>query len=148
MLRKAKLSDVPAINHLRLQVRENTLSDPSLVTEKMTGDAITRDGRGWVFKEEGTILGFSIALDADPSIWALFVHPDQEAHGIGHALLEAAVNWLWSRGATTIWLSTEPGTRAEKFYRDRGWQQTGHLKNGDMRMELKRPLRTADSELG
>ena len=79
MLRKAKLSDVPAINHLRLQVHENTLSDPSLVTEIMTGDAITRDGR------------------------------------------------------------------AEKFYRDRGWQQTGHLENGDTRMELERPLRAVDN---
>lgn len=47
MLRKAKLSDVPAMNHLHLQVRENILSDPSLVTEQMTGHAITRDGRGW-----------------------------------------------------------------------------------------------------
>jgi len=138
VLRKAKLSDVPAMNHLRLQVRENILSDPSLVTEKMTGDAITRDGRGWVFDEEGKILGFSIALDANPSIWALFVHPEQEAHGIGSLLHDAAVGWLWSRGATQIWLSTDPGTRAEKFYRDRGWRQTSQLDNGEIKLQLER----------
>lgn len=139
MLRKARLSDVPAINHLRLQVRENMLSDPSLITEEMTGNAITRDGRGWVFEEDGIIQGFSIALDADPSIWALFVHPEQESRGIGHSLLDAAVNWLWSRGAINIWLSTDPGTRAERFYRERGWRKAGGLENGEVRLELKRP---------
>ena len=81
MLRKARLSDVEDMNHLRLQVRENRLSDPSLVTAEMVSNSITRDGRGWVFEEDGEVLGFSIALDGDPSIWALFVHPDREAGG-------------------------------------------------------------------
>lgn len=139
MLRKARLSDVENMNHLRLQVRENRLSDPSLVTAEMVSNSITRDGRGWVFEEDGEVLGFSIALDGDPSIWALFVHPDREAGGLGSALHDAAVNWLWSRGASCIWLSTDPGTRAEKFYRDRGWQVTRHLENGEVRMKLERP---------
>jgi len=137
VLRKAKLSDVTEMNHLRLQVRENMLSDPSLVTVEMVNNSITRDGRGWVFEKDGEILGFSIALDADPSIWALFVHPDQEAKGVGSVLHDAAVNWLWSRNAPCIWLSTDPGTRAEKFYRDRGWQEAGKLENGEIKMELK-----------
>ena len=63
MIRKAKVSDVPEIHHVRLQVRENVLSDPSAVTQEETIDAITAAGRGWVFEEDGRILGFSIALD-------------------------------------------------------------------------------------
>ena len=139
MIRKAKVSDVKAINHLRLQVRENVLSDPGLVTEDMTRDAITRLGRGWVFEENGAILGFSIAVEESRSIWALFVLPEQEGRGIGHQLLEAAVNWLWSRGSGRITLGTGPGTRAEQFYRDRGWRAAGNRENGDILFELVSP---------
>ena len=138
MIRQATLSDVPSMNHLRLQVRENILSDPGLVTEAMTSEAISETGRGWVFEEGGDILGFSIALDEDPTIWALFVLPGHEGRGIGHALLDAAVNWLWSRGAESIWLGTDPGTRAERFYRDRGWREVGHHKNGEIRFQMNR----------
>lgn len=139
MIRKAKSSDVPAINHLRLQVRENVLSNPALVTETMTREAITRQGRGWVFEEDGKVLGFSIAMEENRSIWALFVLPEMEGRGIGHQLLEAAVNWLWARGVDRIWLGTEPGTRAERFYRDRGWQACGVRDNGEIRFELPAP---------
>jgi GNAT superfamily N-acetyltransferase len=139
MIRAASLSDVAAMNHLRLQVRENVLSYPGLVTEAMTAEAITELGRGWVFDEGGQILGFSIALDRDPTIWALFVHPGHEGRGIGHQLLESAVNWLWSRGAQSIRLSTDPGTRAERFYRSRGWKAAGTNAKGEIELELTRP---------
>lgn len=139
MIRKATVSDVKSINHLRLQVRENLLSDPALVTEDMTRDAITRLGRGWVYEENGVILGFSIALEESRSIWALFVLPEHEGSGIGHQLLNAAVNWLWSRGAERITLGTDPGTRAEQFYRDRGWRAAGIRENGEILFELVSP---------
>jgi GNAT superfamily N-acetyltransferase len=139
LIRKAKVSDIKSINHLRLQVRENVLSDPALVTEDMTRDAITRLGRGWVYEENGVILGFSIALEESRSIWALFVLPEHEGSGIGHQLLNAAVNWHWSRGAERITLGTDPGTRAEQFYRDRGWRAAGIRENGEILFELFPP---------
>jgi GNAT superfamily N-acetyltransferase len=141
MIRAASLSDVAAMNQLRLQVRENVLSDPGLVTESITAKAITELGRGWVFDEGGQILGFTIALDRDPSIWALFVDPGHEGRGIGHALLESAVNWLWSRGAQRIRLSTDPGTRAERFYQNRGWKAAGVNQKGEVELEITRPAR-------
>lgn len=137
-IREARGEDVPAMNHLRLQVRENVLSDPARVTTEMVADAISSAGRGWVFEQNGVILGFSIALIEEPSLWALFVLPGCEGRGIGHALHEAAVAWLWSQGATRIRLSTDPGTRAEAFYRARGWRETGRLANGEIRFELQR----------
>jgi len=139
MIREASESDVAAMNHLRLQVRENVLSDSGLVTEAMTAEAITVLGRGWVFDEAGQVLGFSIALDKEPSIWALFVLPGHEGRGIGHALLQSAVDWLWSRGARRIRLSTDPGTRAERFYRNRGWKAAGTNAKGEIELELERP---------
>ena len=138
MIRTATLSDVPEMNRLRLQVRENVLSDPSRITEAMTADAITATGRGWVFTQHGEILGFSIARDGDPSIWVLFTRPGHEGLGIGHALHQAAVDWLWSRGAERIWLTTDPGTRAERFYRERRWRIARRLASGEVRMELDR----------
>ena len=83
MIRQATERDVRAMNRLRLQVHENMLSDPNFVTEAMTADAISASGRGWVYEQDRKILGFSIALHRDPSIWALFVHPDHEGRGIG-----------------------------------------------------------------
>jgi GNAT superfamily N-acetyltransferase len=74
----------------------------------------------------------------DPSIWALFVLPGHEGRGIGHALHELAVNWLWSRGVERNWLSTDPATRAKRFYRKHGWQEAGKHDNGDIRFELNR----------
>lgn len=139
MVRQASLSDVATMNDLRLQVRENALSDPGLVTEAMTADAITESGRGWVFDEGVRILGFSIALEKKPSIWALFVLPGHEGRGIGQALLGSAVDWLWSRGARRIRLSTDPGTLAERFYRKRGWTAVGTNPRGEIELQLERP---------
>lgn len=141
LIREANINDVPAMKHLRLQVRENVLSDPGRITTAMIADAISASGRGWIFEEDAHILGFSIALRKDPSIWALFVHPDHERRGIGHALHEVAVNWLWSQGVDRIWLNTDPETRAERFYRKHGWQEAVKHDNGEIRFELDRHIK-------
>jgi len=72
------------------------------------------------------------------SIWALFVLPAWEKRGIGKQLLHEAVEWLWSEGAKTIWLTTDPHTRAEEFYRSQGLTQCGVEANGEIRYELMR----------
>ena len=50
-----------------------------------------------------------------------------------------AVQWLWDNGATRIWLTTGPDTRAAHFYARRGWTHTGDAERGDIRFELSRP---------
>ena len=139
-VRPATVVDVPAMQRLRLQVRENVLSDPGLVTESMVLKSISEAGSGWVFEENNEILGFSIALRDDPSIWALFVLPQHEGKGIGHTLLKEAVDWLWSLGAIRICLGTEAGTRAERFYRERGWKDSGLKENGEIMFVLERKI--------
>lgn len=81
MLRIARAEDVLALNELRLAVRENRLADPGWLTEARTLEAITRDGRGWVFEEAEELLGFSVASRSDALIWALFVRPGCEGRG-------------------------------------------------------------------
>jgi hypothetical protein len=49
------------------------------------------------------------------------------------------VAWLWSRGLRRLWLSTEPGTRAQGFYERAGWQNCGSLPSGELRFELNAP---------
>jgi GNAT superfamily N-acetyltransferase len=72
-------------------------------------------------------------------VWALFVDPAHEGQGWGQALHAQAVDWLWSLGHARLWLTTGAGTRAERFYRSRGWQPSGIDAGGDLRLELERP---------
>jgi GNAT superfamily N-acetyltransferase len=69
----------------------------------------------------------------------LFVHPDHERRGHGRRLHDAMVAWLWSRGLERLWLTTQPGTRAEKFYAAAGWVRTGVASRGEVRFELRAP---------
>jgi hypothetical protein len=49
------------------------------------------------------------------------------------------VAWLWSQGLEQLWLTTEPGTRAQAFYEAAGWQRAGRTDRGELRFELRGP---------
>ena len=38
--------------------------------------------------------------------------------------------------ARQLWLTTDPGTRAEAFYRSLGWRPCGIVPDGELRLEL------------
>ena len=135
--RQATESDIPAMHRVRLAVRENRLSDPARITEADYKAALTELGRTWVVEEDGEVVAFATGYRSG-SIWALFVHPDHEGRGHGHALHSTVVSWLWSLGLTRLWLTTGPDTRAERFYVSRGWRPCGHAASGELRLELSR----------
>lgn len=139
VFREALPEDVPAICRVRMAVRQNRLSDPGRVPPQLVREYLSEHGRGWVCELAGRVVGFSIGDARDASVWALFVEPGEEGRGIGGRLHDLVVDWLWSLGADRITLSTEPGTRAEGFYRARGWTAEGRCDNGDLRLELRRP---------
>jgi GNAT superfamily N-acetyltransferase len=126
--RRATESDIDAIFVVRFAVKENVLSNPARVTREMCIDYLDKLGRGWVCEIEGRVVGFSYAARADHSIWALFVLPDFEGRGVGKALLNAVVDWLFEIGAERVILSTEANTRADRFYRAQGWTR-GEMKD-------------------
>jgi GNAT superfamily N-acetyltransferase len=126
--RRATESDIDAIFVVRFAVKENVLSNPARVTREMCIDYLDKLGRGWVCEIDGRVVGFSYAARADHSIWALFVLPDFEGRGVGKALLNAAVDWLFEIGAERVILSTEANTRADRFYRAQGWTR-GEMKD-------------------
>jgi len=82
------------------------------------------------------IVGFSIIDLQDRNVWALFVDPHFEKMGIGRRLHEDMLAWYFSRTDATLWLSTAPGTRAERFYRAAGWKNAGLHKKTELRFEL------------
>jgi GNAT superfamily N-acetyltransferase len=87
-----------------------------------------------VFDADG-ICGFSAGDPRDGSIWALFVDPDFEGHGIGRKLIAAACAALRAAGHATATLGTDASTRAERFYRRDGWIARGRRPNGELIFE-------------
>ena len=136
IFREALLSDIPQIQRVRNAVKENQLSDPSLVPDKDVEDFMFRRGKGWVAESGDQILGFAIADLVDSNIWALFIDPDHEAKGIGTKLHRIMLDWYFDQGKETVWLGTAPKSRAEIFYRMQGWTETGLHGKGEVKFEM------------
>ena len=133
VIRKASRADIPRLKEIRDTVRENKLGDPSRVTIDHYHWFIDNPGI-FVWEEEGTIVGFSEADPRDCSICALFMDAAHEGRGIAQALFERACNVLRDAHCSRMWLTTDPGTRAERFYRRAGWRVTGS-RNGELVFE-------------
>jgi len=136
IFREALTSDIKQIQLVRNAVKENTLSNPGLVTDKDCVEYLTLRGKGWVCENDGTIIGFAIADLIDNNIWALFVHPDFEKQGIGKTLHNTMLDWYFAQQKEMVWLSTSPNTRAENFYRMQGWKEAGLCGKGEIKFEM------------
>jgi GNAT superfamily N-acetyltransferase len=137
--RRAVSADIPAMQVIRLAVKENVLNNPARVPAQMYQDYLEQLGRAWVCEEQGKIIGFSYAASADASIWALFVSPEAEGKGAGAPLLRLASDWLFSQGHQKITLGTAAHTRADRFYAKQGWLR-GEMKDAvEVLYTLERP---------
>ena len=134
--REAKVEDISQIQIVRNTVKENTLSNPNLVTDEDCKSFITNKGKGWVCEIDKEIVGFSIVDLLENNIWALFVHPNFENKGIGKQLQQLMLDWYFQQTNTTIWLGTAPNTRAEKFYQLQGWTKIGTHGKGETKFEM------------
>jgi GNAT superfamily N-acetyltransferase len=139
MVRQALRADITAMQRVRASVRENRLVSMT-ITDDDVRSAIEDRGRGWVVEVFGTVVGFAVGDVTDGNVWALFVDPDHEGRGYGRQLHDEMVRWLWDQGLDRLWLTTESGTRAERFYLVAGWQPVGRTANGELRMELENPF--------
>ena len=134
-VRIASIDDISAMHQLRLSVRENVLTDPAKVRPNDYCAFLTEKGRGWVYELDGGVVGFAIADSSTRSIWALFVRPGFEGRGIGRALHDSMLDWLFLTDRSPVWLSTQAHSRAETFYVAAGWRRVGVLANGEARYE-------------
>lgn len=137
-IRIASAADVPEMHRIRMSVRENRLADPSLVQPHDYRALLEEHGRGWVAAIDGRIAGFAVADLARSNVWALFVDPAFEGRGVGRGLHGVMMEWMFAAGAERVWLGTDPGTRAERFYRSAGWRRAGGEPNGEARYEMTR----------
>jgi GNAT superfamily N-acetyltransferase len=136
LIREAKTADIRQIQVVRNSVKENTLSDPGLVTDQDCEEFINVRGKGWVCEIDDTIVGFAIADLAENNIWALFIDPGFEGRGIGKQLQRVMLDWYFSQTKETVWLGTAYNTRAELFYRRAGWKESGTNGPKEIRFEM------------
>ncbi|AZB29236.1 GNAT family N-acetyltransferase [Chryseobacterium balustinum] len=136
IIREAKVEDISQIQVVRNSVKENTLSNPDLVTDKDCEEFITEKGKGWVCEIDGKITGFSIVDLKDHNIWALFVDPDFEKKGIGKKLHDIMLDWYFTQTKEKVWLGTSPNTRAELFYRKSKWKEIGMHGKNEIKFEM------------
>jgi GNAT superfamily N-acetyltransferase len=138
-IRPALAADIPAMQRVRTAVRENRLSDPARIGPEEYARRLAPgvSSRGWVADVPGSgVVGFSFVDAVDGNVWALFVAPEAERRGIGRALHDVAMRWLFDTGCPVAWLTTAPGTRALGFYQAAGWRVIG-LAGGELRLELE-----------
>ena len=136
IIREAKVEDIKQIQVVRNSVKENTLSDPGLVTDKDCEDFIITRGKGWVCEINNEVVGFSIVDLKDNNIWALFLKPEFEKRGISKQLHDIMLDWYFVQTRVNVWLGTSPDTRADLFYRKMGWTEIGKHGKNEIKFEM------------
>ncbi len=135
IFRQALVNYIKQMQTVRNAVKENTLSDPSLISDDQYKEFITTSGKGWVCEVENTIVGFAIADLKEHNIWALFIEPAFEKKRIAQTLQKLMLDWYFYNTKITVWLGTDYNTRAEHFYRKCGWTEAGT--NGDKEIKFE-----------
>lgn len=136
LIRRASHADAARISEIRLGVRENRLSDPLRIT---AADLLWFiDGPGvFVAEQESRTVGFSAADPRNGWLWALFVDAAAEGRGVGRALITPAMAVLRDAGFRAARLSTQAGSRADRFYRRDGWTAIGLYGQGQTLFEKR-----------
>ncbi|MCQ2995352.1 GNAT family N-acetyltransferase [Pseudomonas syringae] len=137
-IRLANPADINAIFDIRTSVQENHLSHDQLaemgITPETIRQAILETPCAWVAEVDGVPAGFSMVDVEDGCVFAAFVLPEFEGHGLGRSLMNKAEACLFQHHQT-IWLETAEASRASRFYRNLGWQPVENLPEGDVRFE-------------
>lgn len=122
------------MHRVRMAVRENRLESLALTPDDYV-DAIESPGGGWVIVDDDLIVAFAVGNSETGNIWALFVDPRHECRGHGRRLHDTMLEWLEAQGLQRLWLTTEPGTRAERFYVAAGWRPVRRTSSGEILFE-------------
>jgi GNAT superfamily N-acetyltransferase/ketosteroid isomerase-like protein len=136
IFREATIDDIPQMAEVRLAVKENVLFNPDLVPYEHYVEYITQRGKGWVCEIDKKVVGFSVVDMKDHNIWALFINPKFEKKGIGRKLHNMMLDWYFQQTKTTVWLGTEPKSRAETFYSKSGWKAAGMHGQEEVKFEM------------
>lgn len=136
IFREATVDDIDNYMVVRMAVKENILNNPALVPREDNVNYLTKYGKGWVCEIDNVIVGFSVVGLTQRNVWALFVLPEFERRGIGRKLHDIMIDWYFKQTSETIWLGTEQNTKAEKFYKNRGWTVVGMHGSDETKFEM------------
>ena len=137
VIREASPDDIENLQAIRNAVIENALSDPGRIPREEYEDYLTTKGKGWLCEINNEVVGFAIVSVEEKNVWALFIKKEFEGRHIGSRLHDIMINWYFNQTKESIWLSTAPGTRAEKLYRHKGWTERGMMNNNkEIRFEM------------
>jgi GNAT superfamily N-acetyltransferase len=142
-IRLALLQDIDTLFEIRTSVVENHQSREEIaelgITPESVAEMLTTDCCAWIAEISDRPIGFSIANATEKTIFGIFVLPEFEGQGAGRTLMQAAENWLWSKGIKEIWLLTgnNPNLRAYGFYHHLDWVPVGVESDGYFKGEMK-----------
>ncbi|MFN3239645.1 MAG: GNAT family N-acetyltransferase [Pseudomonadales bacterium] len=94
------------------------------ITPDSMVEAINDSHRGWLYEDDGQVVGFAMGDSKNAELTVMAMLPDYEGKGIGGSLLRKVENWLASNGCKKIWLTTDidQSLRAYGFYLKHGWE--------------------------
>ncbi len=133
VLRRAVPADLARVFEIWTSVDEHRFRD-DWNRFTATAGAQLAAGRLWVWADSRAVHGFAAADPVSGEIEAVYVHPGAQGRGIGRALLRKCCDYLLRRGHRHAWLLTSPGSRAERIYRDDGWQEAAVEPSGAIRL--------------
>jgi GNAT superfamily N-acetyltransferase len=142
-IRIAQRDDIEALFEIRTSVVENHQSREEVAELGITPESVAKmletNCSAWVAEIGDRPIGFSIANATENTIFGIFVLPSFEGRGAGRALMQAAENWLWSKGIQEIWLVTgnNPSLRAYGFYLHLDWIPVGVVSDGNFKGNMK-----------
>lgn len=143
-VRIATEADVLALFDIRTSVRENHMTLEELaavgVTHESIPEMLRTTSRAWVAEVDGADAAFAMADAELGTVFAMFVRPGYEGHGLGRRLMDEAEGWLFEQGWDEIWLLTgsDPKIRANGFYRHLGWTDVGVQPDGQIKYVKRR----------
>ena len=121
---------------VKMEVIEKVLNNPVLVTQADNEDYLTKHEKGWVCEIDKQIVRFSVVGLVQRNVWALFIMPEFEGKGIVGALKDLMLERHFMQIKETIWLGTEPKTKAENFYKRSDWIEVGIHGETETKMEM------------
>ncbi|MDX2109357.1 MAG: GNAT family N-acetyltransferase [Verrucomicrobiota bacterium] len=143
--RPIAVGDIEALFTVRIATDENRLTRNELtalgINEQSVADKLATTYHGWLCESGDEVVGFAMGDAATGELWVIAVLPQFIGRGIGSTLIQHVEAWLWSKGCTELWLTTDVDTRlrAYAFYRKHGWVDDC-IKDG-LRYMKKKPVR-------
>ncbi len=122
-LRRARAEDVPALMAVDLRC-----FDDFWRSDEPCARRYIEDGRVVVAVKEGLVIGYTqcTAEKGEGMLGRLAVVPPEQGGGVGAALLDDAMAYLWRSGAASVSLCTqEENTRSRSLYERAGFRQVG-----------------------